>query len=194
MRPTAAPSFALLLTVLLAAACGPNAENEAQYWQNNQKSIATLGEKWPGFKPHLEAKLTAAKPVWDEATKVSDEKKKAEKMKSVNSMLSPLLSRVEEVKYKSESLKNRIEDLNRLKLAKTQHQLRNDAVSTGYEKLAEVESAMVSATPGTEEAALEIVDEQISTLISARGAVDRAYNNVKPKKAKKIKSKSKKRK
>lgn len=182
------PKIILLLVLGLASACGPSAENEIQYWNNNQKTIADLGEKWPGFKTHLENKLASAKPAWEKATKIAEEKQKAEQMKAANAMLNPLLSKIEQVKFMSESLKSRIEDLGRLKLAKPQHITRNDAVTKGYEELGNIEIRMASARPGTEDQAIKVIDEQISELISARSAVDRAYNNVKPKKVKKSKS------
>ena len=180
---------AFLAITLLVTACGPSAKNEGQYWDNSKKAITELGTRWAGFKTLLDERLAKAEPLMEEAKKVGDGEKKAEAMKAANAALEPLLGRMSEVKSKSGGIEDAITKLNKLKLPKSQSQDRKDAVSSARIALEKVEGAMVAAKPENEEQALEIVGEQISDLISAKGAIDRVIKRLKPAKAKKEKKK-----
>jgi len=179
----------LAVALFTTSACGPSSKNETQYWDNNKKAITEFGTKWAGFKKLLDERLATAEPLMAEALKVADDEKKAEAMKAANAALDPLLGRMSEVKTKSEAIESDIKKLNELKLPKSDAQERKDAVAAARTALEKVDAAMVAAAPENEEQALEILKEQISTLISANGALDRATKRLKPAKPKKDKKK-----
>ena len=120
--------------------------------------------------------------------------KKAEKMKAANTEITKVLGRMVEVKTKSESLQDKIDDLNKLKLPKAKHARRNEAVRDAQATLREVQRALTEAAPEDEAGALETLKEQVSTLISANNSANRELDSLKPKKAKKKKSKKRKKK
>lgn len=182
----------LVALVALVTGCGKNAKNETQYWTNHQQEMTEFGEKWPGFKALLEARKAKAQPMWEEAGKIADEEQKAEKMAAANAALyDGLPSKLSEVKYKSEAIESTVKKLNGLKLPKSKHSARRDAVDRASRALTEVDSAMRGAAPSSEQEAIELVEAQISKLISEAGAADRAYSslNAKPSTGKKGKKK-----
>lgn len=160
--------------------CKPSAKNEEQYWNNHQKNSAEYSARWPGFKQVLEAQKAKAQPVWEEAAKISDEKLKAEKMKEANEIFGKLVSRMGEVKYKIEGIESTISKLNQLKLTKTQDSRRKEAVAAAYETLDDVNAALNKVEPASYEEAESALKPQISSLISAQGSIDRAYDALKP--------------
>jgi len=174
--------FGFMFTLLLAlaiAACAPNAKNEQQYWDNHAKDAKEYSSKWPGFTTVLNARQAKAKPLWDSAIALSDDKAKAAKMKEANEVIGSMTSKLGEVKYKSESIEKTIEKLNGLKLPKDKDKKRNEAVSSAHAELDAVDAAMRAAKPATDEEALKVVDAQVSKLISAGGDADRAYTALK---------------
>lgn len=172
----------LAVTLFASSACGPSSKNETQYWDNNKKAITEFGTQWAGFKKLLDERLATAEPLMAEALKVSDDEKKAAAMKAANAALDPLLGKMSEVKSKSDGIESDIKKLNDLRLPKSDSLSRKDAVSAARAALEKVEAAMVAAAPENEEQALEILKEQVSTLISANGALDRATKRLKPSK------------
>lgn len=168
------------------AACGPSAKNEQQYWDNNNRDIAELSIRWAGYKGLMAAHQASAKPLWDEASALTDEKAKAEKMKAANAALKEgLVARGIEVKYKVEALESAIKKLNDLKLEKSQQSRREAAVSSARSAIAAVESTLAAAVPASDEEGKKLLDEQVSKLISAQGNLDRAHTSLKPSKGKK---------
>jgi hypothetical protein len=79
-----------------------------------------------------------------------------------------------EVKYKSESIVKTIEKITALKLGKSDAGHRNDAVSAARNELAKVSTALSAARPATVDEAKTLLRSQVSTLIAAKGAADRA--------------------
>jgi hypothetical protein len=155
-------------TLLLLIACAPSSKNEQQYWDNHNKAVAEFSVKWPAYKGLLAAKQAKAKPLWDEASKVGDEKQKAEKMKAANEALHDgLLSKLDEIKYKSKSVEDTIGKL-------------NEAVRSAQSTLNGVSAALATA-PASEEAAVALLSEQISKLITAGSNADRALKALKGK-------------
>ena len=182
------------LSLLAAVACSPSSKNEKQYWDNHQKNLTAQSTKYPGFKTILETHKVAAEKVMKEAEGLADEDAKAKKMKEANAAITKVLGKMVEVKTKSDSLQDKIDDLNKLKLPKSKHARRTEAVRDAGATLREVERALTEATPENDEAALALLGEQISTLISANGDARRELDSLKPKKAKKKKSKKRKKK
>jgi hypothetical protein len=182
--------FAFGLMFMLA--CGPSSKGETQQWDLNKASITELGAKWPGFQALLDARLAEAQPAWDAALAESDEEKKAKAMEAANELFNPLLGKLKEVQSKSDGIDSAIEKINKLKLDKTKDRKRGEAVGTALEVVSGVEAALAAGTPADDAAAVAIADEQISALISGNGAIDRAHDAVKPKKASKTKLRSKK--
>ncbi len=189
--PTFRNAALAAMAALTVAACSPSSKNEAQYWDNHQKSLTEQSTAYPAFKTILEAHKAAAEPMMKAAKALSDEDAKAKKMKEANAALTKVLGKMTEIKTKKASLNSLIEKLNKLKLPKDKHERRTDAVNAARASLREVEKAMTGATVTNDEEALKVLDAQVSALISARGAADRAYNAVKPKKAKKRRKKRK---
>lgn len=160
--------------------CKPSAKNEEQYWNNHQRDSVEYSTRWPGFKQVLETQKAKAQPIWEEASKVSDEKAKAEKMKEANAVFGKLVKRMGEVKYKIEGVEKTIAKLNQLKLTKAQDSRRQDAVTAAYARLDEVNDALAAVAPASYEEAEQVLEPQISALISAQGSIDRAYDALKP--------------
>lgn len=179
-----------LCLALVSLGCSPNANNEQQYWDNHHKEMAEFNGKWPGFKALLDARDAKAKPLYEEATKATDEKVKAEKMKAANEALAGgLLGKMTEVKYKAQGVESTIKSMNELKLDKAKQEERAEAVAEVRGELDAVEAAMKGAKPATEEEAVKLVEEQIGKLISLSGDADRALAALKGGAAKPAKKK-----
>ncbi|MCU0659122.1 MAG: hypothetical protein MUF64_28860 [Polyangiaceae bacterium] len=169
------------VTLLLVLACSPSSKNEQQYWDNHNKDVAEFSTRWPAYKGLLAAKQAKAKPLWDEASKVTDEKQKAEKMKAANEALHEgLLSKLNEIKYKSKSVEDTVGKLNALKLPKSKDGARDEAVRSAQGVLGGVNTALATA-PANEEAAVALLSDQIGKLITASSNADRSLKSLKGK-------------
>lgn len=188
------PVIAATALMLLAAACSPSSKNEKQYWDNHQKNLTAQASQYPGFKTILEKHKASAEKIMKEAEGISDEEKKAEKMKAANTEITKVLGKMVEVKTKTNSLQDKVDDLNKLKLPKAKHARRNEAVRDAQATIREVQRSLTEAAPEDEAGALEVLKEQVSTLISANNSARRELDSLKPKKAKKKKSKKRKKK
>lgn len=187
---------AFVIPVLLfASGCSPTTEGETKSWERHNKNAQEYATKWPGFKTVIEGEITGAKKVWDEAAGISDKEAKAAKMKEANEQLGKLVNRLGEVKYKAEGIEETIAKINKLKLSKTKDRTRSSKTDELHKILNGVNDAMTAAAPADKAAAMALLDDQVSTLISAQGKADRAYKSLGggAKKSKK-KRKSKKRK
>jgi hypothetical protein len=185
-------SFAFTTTFALSLAgalsCSPSTKNEEQYWTVHQAEIAEYGGRWPGFKGVLAARLETARPAWEAALAVGNDKEKAQRMHDANGLLADgLLTRLGEVKYKSKGIDETIEKINGLRLPLSRAGARQEAVASAQQSVDDVERAMVAARPASETGALTLLEEQISKLITDSGAADRAYNRIKPEPDKKKK-------
>ncbi|HEU4410108.1 MAG TPA: AAA family ATPase [Polyangiaceae bacterium] len=167
-------STAMALALALAA-CAPRAQNEQQYWDNHSKDMVELSSKYPGFKPLLAARQAKAKPQWDAAVAVADEKQKAEQMKAANGVFwDGVPSRLQEASLKLDGLEGAPNKLLALKLPKSKESERMGAVSKAQASAQEIRRALAGARPAAEADALKVLDDQISKLISAQGDADRA--------------------
>ena len=168
----------VLPALVFVAGCSPTTEGESKTWTKKNAAATEHAEKWTGFKTVIDAQVTAAKAVWKEAEGISDKEAKAAKMKEANELLGKLVGRLDEVKYKSEAIEKTIEKLNRLKLTKSKDKTRSGKTDDAHTALNKVDEAMKAATPADMAAAEAILKEQISTLIKAQGAIDRAYKSL----------------
>jgi hypothetical protein len=185
-------SFAITTTFALslagAIACSPSTKNEEQYWTVHQAEVAAYGGRWPGFKVPLAAKLNSARPVWEAALAIGSDKEKAQKMHEANGLLADgLLARLGEVKYKSKTIGDTVDKINGLRIPASRAGERQAAVASAQRSVDEVERAMVAARPASEAEALQVLEVQISRLITDGGAADRAYTRLKPEPEKKKK-------
>ena len=163
----------IVMACLAMTGCAPSLKNEEKHWENNQKAAVEFKAAYPGFATVIDAKLQAARTAFDAATTERDEAKKAEQMKAANAIASEILNPLNEIKYKTESVKNTVEKLGALELGKGD--TRNaDAANTARNELSKVKTALAAATPTTVEDAIAALKPQVSALIAAKGAADRA--------------------
>jgi hypothetical protein len=164
----------MMLVVAFAAGCAPNAGNEVKHWENHQKAAAEFKLAYPGFGVVIDAKIAAAGAAFAAATKETDEAKKAEQMKAANAIVAEILSPLNEIKYKGESLRGVSEKISALKVGKGDAGRQSEAASAARSELAKVQAALAAARPATLEEAVAALRPQISALIAAKGAADRA--------------------
>lgn len=164
MHPTAVARFFTLgiFVWLTLTGCSPSAGNELKHWENNQK---------------------AARKAFDAASKEADEAKKAEQMKAANAIAGEILNPLNEIKYKSESVKSVVDKMAALKIEKSNAGRRSDAMAAAQADLDKVKAALAAAKPTTAAEAEAALRPQIGALIQAKGAADRALTALSPKKA-----------
>jgi len=80
---------ALLLSFMLmfAFSCKKSVDSEKKSWEYNLKKITKLSYEYPSFKSVLLQQQKDAEKVMNEASSISDEKAKIEKMSQANSMI-----------------------------------------------------------------------------------------------------------
>lgn len=185
--------FRVLIPIVafICAACGPSSDDEIQNWNNNRDAINKYGKEWPGFKPHLDKRLKRAEPAWEEALKIADEKEKVEKLKGVNAMLDPLVAHAIEVGAKIASIESTMDEIYALKLPYFRADSRDESVSDADSSLSEIKNALSTADPETDEDAVALLEEKISSLASLQDRVDRLYHEFKPKEEVKEKNRKK---
>ena len=183
----------VLPALFLVTGCSPTTEGESKTWTRKNETAKEYATTWPGFKTVIDAQVTAAGAVWKEAEGISDKEAKAAKMKEANELLGKLVGRLGEVKYKSEGIEKTIDKMNKLKLNKTKDKTRSNKTDDAHKVLNKVNETMKAAAPADLDAAVAILKEQISDLISGQGAADRGYKALGGGKRKSKKSKKKKR-
>ncbi len=185
MTPTAAMRFFSLGVVLwlTLTGCSPSAGNELKHWETNQKAAAEFKAAYPGFSAVIDERMGAAKKAFDAAGKEADEAKKAEQMKAANAMAGEILNPLNEIKYKSESVKSVVDKMAALKIEKSSAGRRDEAMGAARAELDKVKAALAAVKPATVAEAEAALRPQISALIAAKGAADRALTALSPKKA-----------
>ncbi len=185
---------AIAAALSLGVACTASVEDRVKTWDRNQKDADTLKTKYPNFAAVIDAQKATATKAWDEAMKISDEEKKAEELGAASANLSKLTNRINEVDSKSKSLSDNITKLAKLKLPKSKAQQRRDAMDVASMKHSNVQKAMLEAQPTNNAEAMQVLDTQVSTLISANNNIERTIKSLKPAPAKKSKKSKKKKK
>ena len=185
MIPVVRNTLLCVMATLMVIACGPNAKNESQYWENHKKAATEHGARWTGFKGLLEETIKTAEPKWKEASENSNEEEQAKAMKAVNAAVGKLIGRLSEVKSKSDGLRDSINKLNAMKLDKKKGKDRKKAVKKAEKALEEVDQIMKDAKPEDEAAALAAMEPAISKLISAQSSLKGSIKALSPDKPKK---------
>jgi len=184
MHPTvSARIIALGVFVWLGlTGCSPSAGNELKHWENNQKAAAEFKAAYPSFAAVIDERMGAARKAFDAASKETDEAKKAEQMKAANGIAGEILNPLNEVKYKSEAVRSVVDKMAGLKIEKSSASRRSDAIAAAQADLDKVKAALAAAKPTTVAEAEAALRPQISALIQAKGAADRALTALSPKK------------
>ncbi len=178
-----------LFGALLMTACSPSTKNEGQYWEHHKTDAEEFKTRYAGFTTVIDENMKAATAIMDEAAKIGDEAKKAEKMKEGNAEAAKVVGRIKELTVKMDGVNDIVEDLGELKLSGADAKKRKKAMEDASKVVGDVETAMVAAKPTNAAEAEEVLSAQIGALISARSAADRTLSSLKPKKKKKSKKK-----
>jgi hypothetical protein len=161
-----------LVTILFMAtfaftSCGPSLESENENWKNNLSAVYSLKSEFPVFKELIDNKIAEATKLWDEASKISNEDQKLEKMVVANDVLEKgcignlmnMKSKIADLKFKKESL---------MKLKTPNYQLESRA----QKAFASVDIAVKEA-----DGVLYMVPENFN-LNEAPGKIDKAWNSL----------------
>lgn len=77
----------LFLFAFTLFACSKTVESESKSWQRNTKIIQDLKVEYPNFSKQLEAQLSKAQQVYEEADKITDEEAKIAQLEKANKTL-----------------------------------------------------------------------------------------------------------
>ena len=108
----------LIVTLLFTVySCGPSVEGETKNWDRNLEQLKKMQTDYPAYADMIKTKISEAENVYDEATSISDEDKKADKMRDANNMLNQgcvgnlknMNSKIEDIKDKKKELKNMLQ-------------------------------------------------------------------------------------
>jgi hypothetical protein len=102
----------LLIAILVVFACGPSLETENANWKKNLEAMELLKTEYPVYKALIEQKTEEAKKIWDEASKISNEDQKLDKIVSANNLLEEnTIGNLRHMKNKISDLKTKKESL-----------------------------------------------------------------------------------
>ena len=105
----------LIVTLLITAfSCGPSVEGETKNWDRNIEQLKKMQKNYPAYADMIKAKITEAEKVYNDASSISDDEKKADKMREANNMLNlgcvgnlkNMSSKIDDVNKKKRELKN----------------------------------------------------------------------------------------
>jgi hypothetical protein len=124
----------LIIVAFAAYSCGPSLDSENESWKRNLAAGEKLKSELPVFKPYIDLKMTEANKLWEEATKISDEKEKLKKMVEANNVFEQgTLANLSNMKSKIADLKLKKESLMKLKSPDEQMESRAQAAFTTVE-------------------------------------------------------------
>ncbi len=105
--------LSLLVIALFATyACGPSLESENENWTKNLDAMNSLKTEYPVYATFIDQKTAEAKKIWDEASSISNEEKKLDKMVAANDLLEDnTIGNLRNMKDKISSLKSKKESL-----------------------------------------------------------------------------------
>ncbi|MCB1141899.1 MAG: hypothetical protein H7A24_05390 [Leptospiraceae bacterium] len=173
--------FLLVTTIGFVFNCKPSSKNELQYWENNKKELAEASAKYPNFKGIFDAKLKLAEAIWAESDAISDEEKKAEKMKEANEKLNEILNPFTQIKYKIDGIEKSIDKIDDKKLKTADDRVRDNAIADARNTISSINSKLINSTAATEEEVLALTKDAISELISAKNKIDKVVKALKKK-------------
>ncbi len=181
-------TFTFLALALLSAVqfCKPSSENEKNKHAVLVKDANSYMTSFPKFRTHVEDLLKKSEAAYAEASKLTDDAQKAEKMKAANEILSDnkLISQLGSYVFKEDDIQDDIKLLTENKTKVKFHDEINAAVSTAIKNLGEAKSIMDNAKAGTVEEAAEEVTKAVGLLIEANSKLDKVTAQIKKDKKK----------
>lgn len=172
-------AFAVVLS------CGKaTPESETKTWEANKNTLATLGAKYPGFKPALDEVLATATTQWEAALKITEAEKQVEAMRAANTAASPeFVTKLDGMTASLEALKDMATDA--LQAAGTADEgdkaaLRN-ANNESNLTLNNVETMLKSGSAATAAAAAAIVADAATQVEAATGRLQKVMETIKGK-------------
>jgi len=156
-----------LLCTLVIISCGPSLESENENWEKNLDAAATLKAEYPVFKSLIDAKIEEATKLWDEASKISNEDQKLDKMVAANDILEKgSIGNLKNMKSRIADLKSRKESLMKLK-------------TPNYQLESRVQKAFATAEMAIKEAdaVLYMVPENFN-ISDAPAKIDKAWTTI----------------
>lgn len=187
-----AMSAALVLSIASMAGCSKSVEDQVKTWEGVQKKVTSLSAEYPNFKTVIDTENKTATANWDKTTKSGEKgEKQVEALGKAMERIKKLTGRLAEVKSKQESLSDNISKLGKMKILKSNSAKRSNAIDKANASYAKVNKAIFEAKPENYDAAMAVLDAQVSTLISANSSISSTIRNVKIKKAKKKKRRKK---
>jgi len=166
-------------------------EGQTKDWTQNKERAGELRVDHPNFKAALDVEQKKAEAIWEEAGKLSDEEKKAEKMKEANSDFGDFLRRLGEVKSRTDSLEKNIIKLNGMTIPKSKSGERTRALEKARLAVSEVTAEVGKLQPADGASARKAIDPHISRLLRANSDLEKTIKSMSPKKKKKKKKKKK---
>lgn len=180
----------LIVVVFFVAACGANIEREQKKWTDNEQLKTDLSNKWPALKTVIDSNFAQAKKLMDEASALSDEGKKAEKMKAANERASALLNKLRQVRDRLDSTTKQLKKLASVKVPVTKAQKKLNIITQSTQTIAEINQMMNTSASTTEQDTINLASNAISKLITTSGNIKRFEKSLKGKS--KVKKKKKK--
>lgn len=111
--------------MFLAFSCGPSVDGESKNWTNNLSSLKQLKTTYPAFATVIDEKILEATKIYEAASGISDEEKKADAMRNANNNLTTgcvgnlmnVETKFSELKKKQQELKALIPELTQSDIA-----------------------------------------------------------------------------
>lgn len=102
----------LVIALFALNSCGPSMESENDNWKKNLESMSKLKTEFPVYSTFIDQKTEESKKIWDEASTISDEQQKLDKMVAANDILeNNAIGNLRNLKDKISSLKSKKESL-----------------------------------------------------------------------------------
>ena len=157
--------FSIICYVLIS--CGPSMESENKKWTKNLSAANDLKAKYPVFAVLIDSKITEATKLWNDASGISNEDEKLQKMVSANDLLDEgSIGNLSNMQSKISDLRSKKESLMKLKTPDLQLESR---AQNAFET---VEDAVKKA-----EKVLYMTADEFN-IDEAPGEIDRAWNSL----------------
>jgi hypothetical protein len=170
----------------MVTSCGTaTPESETKRWESSKKTLATLGAKYPGFKPALEEVMADATIQWTAAGNVADEEKKVEAMRAANSAASPtFVSNLDNMSEELEALKDMATEATQAGGDQADKAALNLAKNQAGLTLNNVEKMLRSRNVSTAAEATAVLDDARQQVKSATNRLQKIMETITGKKAK----------
>lgn len=136
----------LIALASLFSACGPSVDGENKSWEANKAALNKLKSDYPFYASMIDAKLSEAEAVWNQAAGIADEDKKAEKMSQANQILeSDCMGSLKDMNNKISSVESKIKDvITAQKTAKQGVEFADDRVDYARKSIKEAKTVFAS--------------------------------------------------